>query len=310
MNHKKTLSLMSLFIVLTAVFIGQGKVHEAKTENSLKPLNKNLIKEINKNIDQSNINPATTPPHNSPIQTNVIYDIKGDLSNLSIKQKENMDKSRETIVNNVRNKVYHNIFINGPTTEGNTVALTFDDGPDSKNTEKVINILRDHKIQATFFMIGNNVKQFPNVVKDAFQEGNLVLGHSYTHPQFTNLQSTSLVNELTLTDNILEQTIGKKPAVIRPPYGEVNNTVMETTNNKGYTTIIWSIDSLDWANPKNKENVVKNVVDNIRPGDIVLMHSTKDVTVEALPEIINNLKARGYRFQKLDEMLGLNGYKN
>ncbi|MDF2557130.1 MAG: putative polysaccharide deacetylase [Bacillales bacterium] len=265
MNNSKLLIKVSLFIIITVTIIGliisksNENERESVVNHSTNFLNKTPNEEVSKNSDNKSIYPNLLAIR-STIQVNVVYDIKGSLSNLQSKQREKMEKGRESIVNKVRNNVYQNIYINGPTSKGNTVALTFDDGPDIKNTKKILKILRDNKIQATFFMIGNNIKNFPNVVKEANQDGNLILGHSYSHPQYTDLKTSDLVNELTLTDNVIEQTIGKRPAITRPPYGEVNSNVMKTLNENGYTTVIWSIDTLDWANPNNKQNVVSNVV--------------------------------------------------
>ena len=304
---KTTLKLLSLLLVGTFLSIFLLACGSIKEDSHI---SKHVLSSESNYPVKTPIPPTSAPaPKASPTPSPVVYDIRGDLSNFDSSQKNSSDKWRKDIVESVRNGDYKNVFINGPTDKGKTVALTFDDCPDAKNTAKVLDILQSNNIKATFFMIGQNVSWFPTVTKRAYNEGNLVLSHSYTHPYLTQLKKDELINELTLTDNIIYKTIGKKPAIIRPPYGDVNKDVIDLLNDKGYKTIIWSTDSLDWANPGNESNVSTNVLDNIRPGDIILMHGYKDVTVNALPGIIKQLKEKGYQFEKIDEMLGIEAYR-
>ena len=207
-------------------------------------------------------------------------------------------------------KQYPNdVFLNGDTHK-KQVALTFDDGPDGKITPKILDILKQNNVKGNFFFIGENVAKFPKVVKRADKEGNLVLNHSYNHPDFKKENNEEIKNQILKTENVIYKIIGKKPAIIRPPYGDVDGRIVSTILQTDDKIAIWSIDTLDWSQ-KEKDNIVKNVLDNLRPGDIILMHSNGDkaATAEALPIIIKGIKEKGYEIVTLDKMLNIKAYR-
>jgi len=235
-------------------------------------------------------------------------DILGKSNNLTSKQQESMDKWRTEIVEMAGKKV-GKLYINGPS-DSKQVALTFDDGPDGKVTPEILDILKSRNVNASFFLIGNNAKKYPDVVKRAYSEGNLVLNHSMDHPDFMKLTQDQMMQEVTGTEDTIFSIIGKRPAIIRPPYGSVSQEELDTLNASGCKVVIWSIDTLDWSQ-KESSNIAKNVLDNARNGDIILMHSNgdKQATAGALPEIIDGLKAKGFTIVTLDKLLGINAYK-
>lgn len=238
----------------------------------------------------------------------VIYEIKGSSKNLTEKEKSAQKKWKEDIVK-VAKQYPNDVFVNGDTYK-NSIALTFDDGPDGKITPKILDILKQNNVKANFFFIGENVSRFPGVVRRADKEGNLVLNHSYDHPDFKKQNNEETKNEILKTENIIYKIIGKRPAIIRPPYGDVDERVVSSILETGDKITIWSIDTLDWSQ-KEKDNIIKNVLDNLRPGDILLMHSNgdKSATAEALPSIIKGVKERGYGIVTLDKMLNIKAYK-
>ncbi|MBZ9686997.1 polysaccharide deacetylase family protein [Clostridium estertheticum] len=201
------------------------------------------------------------------------------------------------------------IFLNGPTKE-KVVSLSFDDGPDSKITPEILDILKKYNIRANFFFIGESAKANPEVVKRAFNEGHLILNHSYTHADLSKLSSQDITKELTSTDNILYKLIGKKPSIVRPPYGAIDNNVINVFRENNYKMAIWSLDTFDWSQ-KEKDHIVDTVINNVRPGEIILMHSNADkiATAEALPQIIEKLKAKGYQIKTISDMLNIKGYR-
>lgn len=241
---------------------------------------------------------------------NGIYDIRGSSPILDTNLTQFLDKWRYETIAPVRNGTYKNVFVNGDITK-KTVALTFDDSPDENNTNKVLDVLNRYNIKASFFMIGAPMNDTnATAVTRASNEGHLVLGHCFTHPRLTNLTSEAITQQLNTTSERIEALTGKYPILYRPPYGSINQSVVDTINTNGFSTVLWSLDSLDWA-IKDSNAIVNNVITHIRDGDIILMHSSQAnaATVQALPEIIEKLHTLGYTFLKVDEILGLKAYK-
>ena len=175
---------------------------------------------------------------------------------------------------------------------------------------KILKELHDENVKASFFLIGNKIKYHKNVIKEAFDDGNLILSHAYSHSEMTKFTDSKIKDELISTEDEIFRVIGKRPALIRPPYGDVNERVLDTISRNGYISILWSIDTLDWSK-KDPTAISNNVLQNIRPGEIILMHCNEDkeATYEALKIMIPELKKRGYSFLTVAEMLKTNGYK-
>lgn len=240
-----------------------------------------------------------------------LYEIRGESPLLDTNLSQFLHRWREDTVRPIAEGNYTNIYLRGNIENGKTLALTFDDSPDENNTDKVLDILKHYGIKASFFMIGSPmVESNATVTKRAFNEGHLVLNHSFNHPHFSKLTNEEITQELHNASARIENVIGYAPRFFRPPYGAINQQVMDTLNAQGYITVLWSLDSLDWA-IKDKDAIIENVTTNIQPGDILLMHSSRSnhASVEALPQIIERLQTSGYRFQRLDEMLEMKAYR-
>lgn len=235
-------------------------------------------------------------------------EILGESKNLTEKQQASMEKWRTEILD-MAGKNEGKLYINGPS-GSKEVALTFDDGPDGKVTPGILDILKSRNVNASFFFIGNSVKKYPDVVKRAYSEGNLVLNHSMGHPDFKKLKADQMMQEVTDTEEAIYSITGKRPAIVRPPYGSVSKEELELLNSSGCKVVIWSIDTLDWSQ-MDSSSIAGNVLDNVRNGDIILMHSNGDkkATAGALPGIIDGLKAKGYTIVTLDKLLGIDAYK-
>ncbi|MCM3078079.1 polysaccharide deacetylase family protein [Brevibacillus invocatus] len=233
--------------------------------------------------------------------------IKGESNQLSTKAKQNMDRWRNEI-RQFASKHRDEVYINGPNKK--QVALTFDDGPDATVTPAIIRTLDQYGIKGSFFFVGSRVKENPEVVQLAEKSGHLVLGHSYLHEDLTTKNLQGIAADLIQTENEIEQVIGKKPALLRPPFGETDEQVVKAAKQNGNTIILWSIDTLDWSQ-KEAENIRKNVMDNVRNGDIILMHSNEDKseTANAVPMIISELQQQGFEIVGLDTLLGVKPYK-
>ena len=240
----------------------------------------------------------------------IIYDIHGSSPALDANMTQFLNQWRTDTITPVQEGNYTNVLVNGDTTK-KTLSLTFDDSPDENNTNSVLDILKHYGVKASFFMIGEPMNDVnATAVTRASNEGHLVLNHSFTHPRLTRLTSEEVIGELNATSERIQSLTGNYPLLMRPPYGSINQTTLDTINTHGFTTVLWSLDSLDWAlNDKNA--IIENVITNVRNGDIILMHSGRanNSSVEALPEIIEKLTQMGYTFLTLETMLGIKAYK-
>lgn len=239
-------------------------------------------------------------------QDDYVLDIKGNSNQLSNKAWKMMQNWRSEIVKFKENQA--NLYINGRNEK--KISLTFDDGPDEIVTPQIIEILHNYKVKGNFFFIGSEAEKYPQVVMNAYEKENLVSSHSYHHVDLTTLSNAAQVDEINNAGLAIQRIIGKEPAMIRPPYGETNEALIENAKDKGYSVIIWSIDTLDWSQ-KDAENIIKNVTDNLRNGDIILMHSDseKTETAKALPTIIEAVQEQGFEIVGLDELLGVEAYQ-
>ncbi|WP_052353721.1 polysaccharide deacetylase family protein [Neobacillus jeddahensis] len=235
-----------------------------------------------------------------------ILEIKGVSNQLTKNAWESMQAWRNQIISFSRSQ--ENVYINGPNQQ--KVALTFDDGPDMDITPDIINILARYHVKGNFFFIGSKVKEHPDVVKNAFDHGNLVLSHSYNHVELTKLSNESIRNELEKAGEAISSITGKEPAIVRTPYGDTDTHVAVEAKQAGYSIVLWSIDTLDWSQ-KESQNILNNVLDNVRNGDIILMHSDTDKseTKKALPQLIEELQKRDFAIVGLDELLNIKAYQ-
>ncbi|MFE7061472.1 polysaccharide deacetylase family protein [Sutcliffiella sp. NPDC057660] len=235
-----------------------------------------------------------------------LLDIKGTSNQLSSKSWIDMQKWRKDIVSFSRD--YDHIHINGPNKK--MVALTFDDGPDNFVTPAILDVLKEYNVKGSFFYLGSEVEKHPDIVTRTYSEGHLVLSHSYHHLDLTTLTEEKLRNELEMAGNAVEEVIGREPAILRTPYGETNGMVADIAKEEGYSIVLWSIDTLDWSQ-KESENIVKNVFENVRNGDIILMHSDseKKETAMALSIMIEELQERNFDIVDLENLLSIKAYK-
>lgn len=197
-------------------------------------------------------------------------------------------------------------------TKGNTtskvVALTFDDGSDGTNINKILGTLKTNNVKATFFLTGSGINHHPSWIRNIANAGHQVGNHSYSHPDFTKISIAAMQSELARTETAYKNVTGKstKP-IFRAPFGASNATVLKGIGDAGYThTIQWNIDTIDWRGLSSTE-ITNKVVNNIVPGSIVLMHTGAGAsgTPGALPGMISKLKAKGYKFVTVSELLKL-----
>lgn len=182
------------------------------------------------------------------------------------------------------------------------VALTFDDGPNPKTTPALLDILKKHNTKATFFILGQNIAGNEGIIKRMVAEGHEIANHSWSHPNFTTLSSEQVKQEVEQTQSALEKITGQRPQMIRPPYGAVNQKVMEAMN---LPVMYWSVDSLDWKS-RDAKAILEVVKTNTRPGSIILLHDIHQPTVDAVESIIYYLKEQDYSLGTLSNLLGPN----
>lgn len=235
-----------------------------------------------------------------------ILEIKGQSNQLSESAWASMQKWRKDIVLLARNQ--ENVYLNGPDVK--KVALTFDDGPDEVITPAIIDILATYHVKGNFFFIGSKVSKHPDVVKHAFTNGNLVLSHSFNHVELTKLGKDDIRLEIDQAGKAIKSVIGKEPAILRTPYGDTNEKVVDVSRQEGYSIVLWSIDTLDWSQ-RDSKNIIRNVIDNLRNGDIILMHSDSDKseTKKALPLLIEELQKRNIKIVDLETLLNVKAYQ-
>lgn len=183
------------------------------------------------------------------------------------------------------------------------VALTFDDGP-GPYTKDIVNCLKTNKSYATFFVLGQRVNSYKGALKSAYNNGNEIGNHSYSHPMLTSLSTSGVKSQISRTDNAVKNITGQAPSVMRPPGGDFNSRVKSAV---GKPLIYWSIDTLDWKT-RSKSATVNSVMNNVRDGSIVLMHDIHKPTKEAALELIPKLKKKGYQLVTISDLAKYRGY--
>lgn len=185
------------------------------------------------------------------------------------------------------------------------VALTFDDGPHPELTPQLLDILRHQGVRATFYVIGRNVDAYPEIARRIVAEGHEIANHTYNHPHLTQISAARLDGEITRTTESIQRATGRRPTNVRPPYGAINSRVEQALLGKhGLDVIMWSVDPLDWRRP-GPAVVRQRLVDGATPGGILLAHDIHPGTIEAMPGTISDLKAKGYGFATVSQLLAL-----
>lgn len=179
------------------------------------------------------------------------------------------------------------------------VAITFDDGPNPKSTQRLLDGLKERNVKATFFLVGKNIEGNEDVIKRMYEEGHLIGNHTYTHVQLDTLNVNMAKSEIIQTNEKITEVIGECPKYIRPPFGAYSDKLLSEIN---MMPMLWSVDPEDWAT-KDIRGIVNKVTKNIKCGDIILLHDIYDTSVEAALEIIDILQSQGYVFVTADQIL-------
>ena len=184
------------------------------------------------------------------------------------------------------------------------VALTFNDGPHPKNTPRLLDILKEHGVKATFFLIGKSVEANPQIVKRITDEGHEVGNATWSHKGLRSLSDERALEELQKAHDAIVAASAVAPRIYRPPFGAVSNKqeafFMERLH---YTTIKWELDTNDWKSPRTVEKVHDSILKDAHAGTIILCHDIHEATVDAMPTTLDEMKAKGFEFHTISEMI-------
>ena len=186
------------------------------------------------------------------------------------------------------------------------VALTFDDGPSSKFTPKLLEVLRANQAPATFFVVGNRLKKNSQIAQQAYLDGHLVANHSWSHPNFNLLTPARINKEMKKTSELIEKTTGEKPVLMRPPYGINPKKVQVQARKNSMTIALWEIDTEDWRTGRSAKGITNTALKHLRKNklNVILLHDgvrNSGKTIKAVPKIISGARDRGYCLVRIDQ---------
>ena len=194
---------------------------------------------------------------------------------------------------------YSSVPVDGP-----YIAMSFDDGPSPTLTPRLLDILKQRGIKVTFFVIGQNVEHAPEIVARAAAEGHEIGNHTWDHPALTKLSDGRIQDEINKTSEAIFKAIGKKPVLLRPPYGAMNARVHRIVEQDGMKVVLWSVDPNDWKRPGSSV-VERRILAGAKPGAIILSHDIHPGTIEAMPATLDALLAKGYKFVTVSELIAM-----
>ncbi|WP_173916894.1 polysaccharide deacetylase family protein [Halobacillus sp. Marseille-Q1614] len=186
------------------------------------------------------------------------------------------------------------------------IALTFDDGPEDQYTPEILEILKEKDVKATFFVTGKQAKEYPAQLEKIHEDGHVIGNHTWNHPNITELTDKQLNKNVESTAAEIKKVTGSRPDLFRPPFGEMEDRQVKLLDKDGYHSILWTADTKDWMGVSSEE-IITRVKQDASPGVIVLQHNYHSLgqfeTVEALPQIIDDLRADGYEFVTVTKLL-------
>lgn len=191
--------------------------------------------------------------------------------------------------------------------EEKVLSISFDAAWGNEDTQTLIDILDKYNVKATFFVVGGWVDKYPESVKALHDAGHEIMNHSDTHPHMTQISTAKMAEELNACSDKIEKVTGTRPTLFRAPYGDYNDSVVQTVRENGCFTIQWDVDSLDWKDLSGTE-IYERVTSKVKPGSIVLFHNAALHTPEALPNIIEKLQSDGYKFVPISELIFKENY--
>lgn len=308
MNKRNVIIIIVLSVILAALigtaFMVNKYIKDKETVETFARTNYNQSYIYNKNVNTIDINNNqivnnTINGENSITNntiTNSVTEKKEDTNNSETESKSENTKEEIVTLPTGKNR---KIDLSKP-----MVALTFDDGPNGKATPKILDTLEKYGVVATFFDLGQNMANYPKVVKREETIGCEVESHTYAHKNLNKLTSAQIKADMEKAEKVYQNVLGHKPSLVRPPYGNANSTVKNTLK---YPLINWDIDTLDWKS-RNAESVLKEIHKySDYDGRIILMHGIYNSTAEAVEKLVPELIDNGYQLVTVSEMAK---YKN
>lgn len=219
------------------------------------------------------------------------------------------------ILNGLGGCVYH--YILPDDYNDKTIALTFDDGPDPVYTDKILNILNEKEVKATFFALGKKIEQNKQVAIRIVQEGHCLANHTYDHINLETNSYEAIRASILKTEVLIESICGQSTKLFRPPWGKISKVKSANLNESGYKVVLWNIDSKDYESQISSDQIIENVLNGLKTKHekIILLHdsdftgkSLRINTVRALPLLIDQLKEMGYNFITVSEIPGYAQY--
>ncbi len=184
------------------------------------------------------------------------------------------------------------------------VAMTFDDGPHPTHTPRLLGMLRERGLRATFYLIGERVAAYPQLARRIAEEGHEIGNHSWSHPFLDRHSDATVLREIDRTTDAIYQTTGRPPVTFRPPYGAFTHRQRSWLNvNRNLPTILWSVDPQDWRRP-GATTVANRILQATQQGAIILSHDIHRGTIDAMPQTLDGLSARGLRFVTVSQIIG------
>lgn len=224
---------------------------------------------------------------------------KHKLPRLCNKETEQLLRGMEVILVLLLFLCFYDIVAAQNTQNDRKIALTFDDGPHPIYTEMLLDGLRERGVKVTFFVVGENAKKYPELIRKMDQDGHLIGNHTYTHMALNTQNATQFEQEILMTNRLLKEITGKDVQYVRPPYGLWKKSYEEKWN---LLPILWNIDPRDWS-VQNTDKIVQHVVGRAEDFGIILLHDSYKTSVESALQIIDILRQQGYEFVTVDEML-------
>ena len=194
-------------------------------------------------------------------------------------------------------------------TDKKQIAISFDAAWGNDDTDDLIKILKEYNVPATFFVVGAWVDKYPESVKALSDAGHQIQNHSNTHPHMPQLSREQMKDEINSCNEKIEKITGKCPTLLRPPYGDYDNSLIQTIEELNMKTIQWDVDSLDWKENASPESICHRVTSKVKNGSIVLFHNDADHTPAALPNILKCLKDEGYEFVFIEDLIYKENYE-
>ncbi len=189
--------------------------------------------------------------------------------------------------------------------DGMQIAFTFDDGPHATNTPRLLDMLKERGIKATFYCVGQCVAEYPEIAKRIVDEGHEIASHSWSHPNLIPMSEANVRDQLERTHQVIKQATGVEPKTFRPPYGNFTQRQRNWANAMyGYKIALWDVDTLDWKH-RNSARVEAVTLAETRAGSIILTHDIHKSTIDAMPATFDALLAKGFKFVTVSELIAL-----